>query len=782
MKFMEYNEFKDRDECVFDTEKVNKTLESHTSQLNNIANQLGKNEDGTDIELSTTDKTIKGAINEVFQSASNGKKLIAQAITGKGVTTNNTDTFQVMADNIGKITTGDSIVYSITNNLSNAINNNTNTTVEKYNSYSANITINEGYELDTVVVTMNGIDITSDCYSNLNISIEHVTGDIVITVTTTEIPPNTYTITNTLTQCTTNNSATTIIEGSSYSAILTVNTGYSIESVTVKMNNIDVTSTVYNATDKSINITNVIGNIIITAIAIENILYSFGVMSDIHIPSDETTNEYGINYKGITKFQNALAYFNDVDFVCITGDLVQTKTTGEQRNTEYTNFKTIVDSQDIPVHFCSGNHDRNYGDSDNSDWQTKTGREMKYSFTKDNDAFIFLPLSNTEYQNNMNPYENVLSWLEEQLELYNRKRIFLFMHFPIPGQAGLMPGQYYGYDDDSTEDESFKRLIEKTMNVHCFSGHTHYVFEEQKDFTNIILSKMEDFTCTFIHVPSISQPRSVSAISDNLSNIDINSQYVELYKVDVYSEKIVLHAINIATNEELYTYEINTVADYSKSNSINVSTQNITMDESTTATFTVSLENKPNSDVTVNLSAINDYISIDKTSIVFNESNYNIPITVTITSIEQSDLLDKFSRIHLTSTLASENFVNVNIINTTVNDNTVYYSLSYGLFPMPEGYTYLTQVGTGKIYCTDVPTYKEGSSLKFVGNGITYNYNSDTSTYYVVAELPDTGKSQRLSSYAIQSSYDIYEGVLTDGQYVSTGTLHFAKTLDPVTP
>lgn len=39
MKFMEYNEFKDRDECVFDTEKVNKTLESHTSQLNNIANR-----------------------------------------------------------------------------------------------------------------------------------------------------------------------------------------------------------------------------------------------------------------------------------------------------------------------------------------------------------------------------------------------------------------------------------------------------------------------------------------------------------------------------------------------------------------------------------------------------------------------------------------------------------------------------------------------------------------------------------------------------------------------
>lgn len=56
--------------------------------------------------LQTTDKTIIGAINEVFQSASNGKKLIADAITGKGVTTSNTDSFQTMATNIGNIQTG----------------------------------------------------------------------------------------------------------------------------------------------------------------------------------------------------------------------------------------------------------------------------------------------------------------------------------------------------------------------------------------------------------------------------------------------------------------------------------------------------------------------------------------------------------------------------------------------------------------------------------------------------------------------------------------------------
>lgn len=46
---------------------------------------------------------VQGAIDEVFQSVSNGKSLIASAITDKGVDTLATDTFQTMADNIRSI-------------------------------------------------------------------------------------------------------------------------------------------------------------------------------------------------------------------------------------------------------------------------------------------------------------------------------------------------------------------------------------------------------------------------------------------------------------------------------------------------------------------------------------------------------------------------------------------------------------------------------------------------------------------------------------------------------
>jgi len=49
-------------------------------------------------------------MNELFTSVSNGKSLIAGAITDKGVPTLPSDTFQVMANNINQIPVGD---YSI---------------------------------------------------------------------------------------------------------------------------------------------------------------------------------------------------------------------------------------------------------------------------------------------------------------------------------------------------------------------------------------------------------------------------------------------------------------------------------------------------------------------------------------------------------------------------------------------------------------------------------------------------------------------------------------------
>lgn len=59
-----------------------------------------------DTDNNFTATHIEGALKELFQSASNGKTLIANAITGKGVATNASDSFQTMATNIENISGG----------------------------------------------------------------------------------------------------------------------------------------------------------------------------------------------------------------------------------------------------------------------------------------------------------------------------------------------------------------------------------------------------------------------------------------------------------------------------------------------------------------------------------------------------------------------------------------------------------------------------------------------------------------------------------------------------
>lgn len=57
-----------------------------------------------------TATNIQDAMDEVFQSVSNGKELIADAITDKGVSTSATDSFQTMATNISNINWLDSSI------------------------------------------------------------------------------------------------------------------------------------------------------------------------------------------------------------------------------------------------------------------------------------------------------------------------------------------------------------------------------------------------------------------------------------------------------------------------------------------------------------------------------------------------------------------------------------------------------------------------------------------------------------------------------------------------
>lgn len=96
---------------------INEVNDKVNSIETNLQNVVIYNPDDTNEDLISADNitfsdsnftatNVKGAISELFQSASNGKQLIANAITGKGIPTNKNDSFQTMATNIGNIQNG----------------------------------------------------------------------------------------------------------------------------------------------------------------------------------------------------------------------------------------------------------------------------------------------------------------------------------------------------------------------------------------------------------------------------------------------------------------------------------------------------------------------------------------------------------------------------------------------------------------------------------------------------------------------------------------------------
>ena len=231
----------------------NGIYEAHTD-ISNINNALGS------VTLNTTDKTLKGAINELFQNVSNGKELIASAITDKGVITSKTDTFQQMANNIR------SIAINVTQISLNPISNIKVNKGETFNIlYSSNISaVKHEFSWDggstywdkTDAVTSNGTNYTyqhnaeteHDSF-NMAIRVTDANGNtdikyFTITFEDHEVEPGeiTYTITKNLSNCSSDNNINSVTEGSSYTTVITANDSTTMNSISVLMNGVDVTN------------------------------------------------------------------------------------------------------------------------------------------------------------------------------------------------------------------------------------------------------------------------------------------------------------------------------------------------------------------------------------------------------------------------------------------------------------------------------------------------------------------------------------------------------------
>ena len=303
-------------------------------------------------------------------------------------------------------------------------------------------------------------------------------------------------------------------------------------------------------------------------------LYSFGIVSDIHI-----SHNTAVAWQPIPKFDNALTLFenNGCAFCVACGDLTNTgfyrRTNESDASTtfldeaQFTKYKEICDKHTIPVYEIMGNHESYYGMPISNNltlMETYTGNSaLSYTITQGNDLFILCGQPRDAWVMS----DADFTWLAQTLEANKDKRCFVFVHSHIDDNVeggvedsgnpafarenSIFGNGYWG----ATKRTNFINLMKQYPNTILFHGHTHIKFEAQMFDKDANFSEENGFKS--VHIPSSGTPRELTSADGTWVAREAESQG---YIVDVYDDCIVLNGMDLINNQyvPLGIYKIDT--------------------------------------------------------------------------------------------------------------------------------------------------------------------------------------------------------------------------------
>ena len=178
----------------------------------------------------------------------------------------------------------------ISKNLTGCTISNAASQVDYGEAYTATITPEIGKTMDSIVVTMGGVNITSTAVSGGAISIPTVTGAVTITAAAS-VPSVTYAITRNLTNCASSNTADSIAEGAAYTTTLSPTGTYKkLGAITVTMGGVDISASAVSGS--TVTIASVTGNITITCAAtITNLIDTIGISANTRLSTSSGVNK-----------------------------------------------------------------------------------------------------------------------------------------------------------------------------------------------------------------------------------------------------------------------------------------------------------------------------------------------------------------------------------------------------------------------------------------------------------------------------------------------------------
>ena len=236
----------------------------------------------------------------------------------------------------------------VTTTLTGCTLSNSTAQVEYGDSYTATITPESGKTLDSVVVMMGGVNITSTAVSGGAISIPKVTGAVTITATAS-VPSVAYSVVLNLTNAASSNAATSVAEGAAYTTTLSPTGTYKkLGAITVTMGGVDISASAVSGS--TVTIASVTGNIVITCAAtITNIIDAVGISADTRLSTSSGTNKAQVGWATIGANMDAtsLIHLSAGDTLRIKGVSLPAANDGKSAAAEYSATATLVSTSYI---------------------------------------------------------------------------------------------------------------------------------------------------------------------------------------------------------------------------------------------------------------------------------------------------------------------------------------------------------------------------------------------------------------------------------------------------
>lgn len=237
--------------------------------------------------------------------------------------------------------------FAITNNLVNVSSDNTDTSAKEYQSYESRIKVPNGYVIENVKVTMNGVDITSTVFDG---TLTNRNRAVTVEASNCEVTAR-----------------RAVIDGQDFVGSIKAFDGYALDDVTITMGGKDMAA--YYA-DGKISIPNVTGDIVITATAVASAPgYTNQVAASIDTDGSIYNGKGYIENKRINSSGNVAELLSSGydpivtgfipikvgDVLCFKNAYILNRSSGELNTMSYDeNFAKVADIGLTPYLFYSG--------------------------------------------------------------------------------------------------------------------------------------------------------------------------------------------------------------------------------------------------------------------------------------------------------------------------------------------------------------------------------------------------------------------------------------------